>query len=58
MNNKNKPGRPPQLIKPISRLPFDIEFDFMINNGKKYKNNKKVINTIKRDKHNDSIKRN
>ena len=47
---KKKSGRPvKKIIKPISELPFEIKFDFVIGKSDKYKNNKKVIETVQKE---------
>ena len=38
-----------KIIKTISKLPFEIQMDFMIGNSHKYKNNKKVIDVLKKE---------
>ena len=45
----SKGRKPKKIIKPISKLPFEIVFDFVIGKSDKYKKDKKVIKTIKQE---------
>lgn len=45
-----KGRKPEKIIKPISKLPFEITFDFVIGKSDKYRNDKNVIKTLKQEK--------
>ena len=47
--NKKKQVDLKKIIKPISKLPFDIKFDFIIGKTEKYKDDKEVIKIIKEE---------